>query len=132
MPVNDPVSDLIVRIQNAGRVRKELVEIPFSGLKQEIVKVLKGEGYVGKTDPVVRGGRKWIRVNLKYTAEKQPVIQKILRISRPGKRVYANQKDLRNLSRGIEVLVVSTSKGVMSHQKAIQDGHGGEVLLSVV
>ena len=127
----DPISDLLIRIQNAARVRKEAVEIPFSSLKNEVVKVLRNEGFLGKTDPVIRKGRKWIRIGLKYTAEKVSVIQQLKRISRPGRRVYAHSMDLRNLARNSELVILSTNKGVMSHPRAIKEKRGGEVLLSV-
>ena len=131
MSITDPIADLLVHIRNAYSVRRESVEIPFSNLKLEIVKVLKGEGYFTKSDPVVREGKKWIRVGLKYMPNRQSVIRRLVRVSRPGRRIYADRSTLIEMGRRVELLVISTSRGVMSHRRAIQENHGGEVLMSV-
>ena len=130
MSMNDPISDMLIRIRNAQQAEKESVSMPSSKLKVAIAKVLKDEGYID--DFAVRGevAKPVLEVGLKYYAG-SPVIEKIERVSRPGLRIYKPSRDIPNVMNGLGVAIVSTSKGVMTDRKARGMGIGGEVLCIV-
>ncbi len=128
---NDPVSDMLTRIRNALMARHRTVAVPKSKLKVEIARILKEEGYVedysvGDETPVPM-----IHIQLKYYGsrrERQPVITKLQRVSKPGRRVYRKRSDLPIVLSGTGIAIITTPKGVMTAQKARREGVGGEVL----
>lgn len=134
--VSDPISDMLTRIRNAVMMGHNTVAMPSSKLKVAIAKILKEEGYVGGYE-VVDGkvaGSKVLRVRLKYVGERrerQPVITGLERVSRPGRRIYSNKKEIPWVLAGIGIAILSTPKGVMTGQRARQLGVGGEVLCKV-
>ena len=129
--MTDPVGDLLTRIRNGQRAGKETITTPASGLRENLLKVLEREGYIRGFERVaVREGIDEIRVDLKYN-EGSPVINKIERISKPGRRVYAKIKDLQKVYNGLGISILSTPRGVMSDQEARQANVGGEVLCQV-
>ncbi|KES10475.1 Ribosomal protein S8 [Snodgrassella alvi SCGC AB-598-O02] len=129
MSMHDPISDMLTRIRNAQRANKASVIMPSSKLKVAIAKVLKEEGYV--EDFVVTSETKaTLEIQLKYYAG-QPVIERIQRVSRPGLRVYKGSNDIPSVMNGLGVVIVSTSKGVMTDRKARANGIGGELLCVV-
>ncbi len=127
----DPIADMLTRIRNAGRANHDTVEMPASRLKVELARVLKEEGYI--TDFKVReeGKFKILAVGVKYESEKQPVIRKIQRVSKPGLRVYKKAKNLQKVLGGLGISIVSTSKGLLTDRKARKENVGGEVLCQV-
>jgi len=130
MSLTDPISDMLTRIRNAQAAGLDVVEMPFSKLKGEVVGVLKHEGYL--TDFVVEGGKKKVlRVYLKYTEDHEPVIRGIRRESRPGLRRYVPAGKIPRVLSGLGVAVLSTSSGVMTDKEARKQKVGGEVLCSV-
>lgn len=130
MSMTDPIADMLTRIRNAQRARKETVTIPASALKLAIVEVLKQEGYVDSVESGADGAKRSITVGLKYHRN-EPVIERIERVSRPGLRVYAGADDLPKVQGGLGVAIVSTSGGVMTDRQARTQGRGGEVLCIV-
>ncbi len=134
--VSDPISDMLTRIRNAIMIGHNSVAMPSSKLKVAIAKILKEEGYIGGYE-VVDGkivGSKVLRIRLKYIGERRerhPVITGLERISRPGRRVYSNKKEIPWVLSGIGIAILSTPKGVMTGQRARQLGVGGEVLCKV-
>ena len=129
MTMQDPIADLLTRIRNAQLAGHESVNIPFSKLKLQIVKVLKEEGYVDEflvSDEV----KSQISVSLKYV-EGEPVIEQINRISRPGLRIYKDSGAVPTVNGGLGISIVSTNKGVMTDRAARKQGIGGEVLCTV-
>jgi small subunit ribosomal protein S8 len=128
---NDPVADMLTRIRNALLARHRTVGVPKSKLKVEIARILKEEGYiedysVGDETPVPM-----IHIQLKYYGsrrERQPVITKLQRVSKPGRRVYRKRSDLPIVLSGTGIAIITTPKGVMTAQKARREGVGGEVL----
>jgi small subunit ribosomal protein S8 len=132
MSMTDPVSDLLTRIRNACQEQHEKVEIPASRLKANIVKVLKDEGYV-RSFRLFRddAGHPVLRVYPKYTDDGKSVIRKLRRISKPGLRQYSGYNAIRPVLNGAGIVVLSTSQGVMSGQKAKELRLGGEVLCEV-
>ena len=129
MSMHDPISDMLTRIRNAQRANKVSVSMPSSKLKVAIAKVLKEEGYV-EDFAVSAETKATLEIQLKYYAG-QPVIECIQRVSRPGLRVYKGSNDIPSVMNGLGVVIVSTSKGVMTDRKARANGIGGELLCVV-
>lgn len=126
--MTDPIADMFARIKNAITRKKESVRIPGSNFKRRILDVLKKEGYIldYKVEPINEYRYDFI-VSLKYYKGK-PVINDIIRISKPGRRLYSSYKDIPVVFKGIGMTIVSTSKGVMSHKEAQKEKVGGEVI----
>jgi small subunit ribosomal protein S8 len=128
----DPIADMLTRIRNANRVGRRLVLIPKSKICTGIAQVLKDEGYIEEYDVIEDATHQGqIRVRLKYSSSGQKVIHTIDRRSKPGCRVYRKVDDLPNILNGMGIIVVSTSKGVMSDRKAREQNVGGELLCTV-
>lgn len=131
MSMTDPIADMLTRIRNAQTAAKTQVTMPASKLKAAIAQVLRDEGYiadfaVAPTAP----GKAELTVILKYF-EGQPVIDRIDRISKPGRRVFRGKGDLPKVMNGLGIAIVSTPQGLMSDRAARAAGHGGEVLCVV-
>jgi small subunit ribosomal protein S8 len=131
MAMTDPIADLLTRLRNAAREKHEKVEIPASRVKANIVRVLKEEGYIRNFRLQREEGRPTIKVFLKYTDEGQSVIQGIRRVSRPGLRKYSGYDGIPRPLSGAGIAILSTSKGVMTGQKARAQKIGGELLAEV-
>jgi len=128
----DPISDYLTRIRNAASAGHRVVEIPASNLKKEMTKILFEQGYILSYKFEESKVQDSIKIALKYDKEtKQPVIRKIERISKPGLRKYVNSTELPRVLNGLGIAIVSTSKGVMTNKKALQENVGGEVLCHV-
>ena len=127
----DPIADMLTRIRNANRVGRKLVLIPKSKICIGIAQVLKDEGYIEEFDLVDDERQGQIRVKLKYSAAGQKVIHTIDRQSKPGCRVYRGVDSLPKVLNGMGIVVISTSKGVMSDRKAREANVGGELLCTV-
>jgi small subunit ribosomal protein S8 len=132
MSMTDPIADLLTRIRNAYRVRHDRLDVPASRLKQEICQILKDEGFIH--DFRLRGegptGRS-LRIQLRYTAEGEPLVRRLQRVSRPGRRVYRKSADIKPVLNGLGVGIVSTSLGLLTDEAARQRGVGGEVLCEI-
>lgn len=130
MSWSDPIADMLTRVRNAQSAGLEIVEMPASRLKADIVKVLKDEGYV--SDFEVEGEiKKTLRIALKYNEESKPVIRGIRRESKPGLRRFCGWKDIPRVLGGLGVAIVSTSSGVMSGVEARRRKLGGEIICSI-
>jgi small subunit ribosomal protein S8 len=131
MNVTDPIGDLLARIRNAQQRGKSKVTTPASKLRERLLEVLQQEGYIrGFSVAQHEGGKAEIEIELKYF-DGEPVIKKIQRVSKPGRRVYASVETLPVVYRGLGISIVSTSKGVMSDTEARAQNVGGEVLCAV-
>lgn len=129
MITTDPIADYLTRIRNAQMAGHRVVEIPASNLKKNITKILYDNGYILKyifDDEVKPQGI--IKIALKYGANKEPVIRKLERVSRPGLRQFSRADDLPRVINGLGIAIVSTSKGVMTNKEAKRQHVGGEVL----
>jgi small subunit ribosomal protein S8 len=136
MSVTDPIADMLTRIRNAVMVGQTVVAMPGSSIKAEIAKILKEEGYIEGYDVVdgERPGQPVLRMRLKYFGERRqrhPIITGLVRVSRPGRRVYTRKQDIPWVLAGIGIAILSTPKGVMTGQRARQVGVGGEILCKV-
>ena len=130
MTISDPIADALTRIRNANMVKHESVCMPHSNLKEELIKVLKTQGYVDGYTVCEENGFKNICVTLKYT-NGQSVISGLQRISKPGLRVYSKAKNMPRVFDGMGIAVISTSKGLMTEKEARANKLGGEVLCYV-
>ena len=131
MAMTDPLGDMLTRIRNAQMRSKSSVLTPSSKLRSWVLEVLKDEGYIRsyelKKDD---SGRENLKVSLKYHGG-EPVIRELKRISKPGRRIYAEVKEIPTVRQGLGIAIVSTSKGVMSGNKARSFNIGGEILCTV-
>ena len=124
MNLTDPIADMLTRIRNANSSKHETVDVPKSKVKKAIADILVEEGYIkGYTED-----DRNIKITLKYVGNKQKVISGLKRISKPGLRVYAECEILPYVLNGLGIVLVSTSKGVMTDKKARELGIGGEVM----
>ena len=131
MAVNDPISDLITRIRNAGLRNKSKISSPSSKLRMTVLDVLKSEGYIRDFSQTDFGdGKSEIEIELKY-AEGSPVLREISRVSKPGRRVYVGSKSIPQVANGLGISIRSTPKGVMADHQAREQNVGGEVLCQI-
>ncbi len=136
MSVSDPIADMLTRIRNAVAVGQPTVAMPSSKVKVEIAKIMKEEGYLEGFE-IADGeipAQKVLRIKIKYVGERRerkPVFNSLVRISRPGRRVYTKKQDIPWVLSGMGVAIISTPKGVMTGQRARQLGVGGEILCKV-
>jgi small subunit ribosomal protein S8 len=133
MAMTDPLGDMLTRIRNGQRAKKDSVVSPASGLRTRVLDVLQREGYIrGYSEEVLgtRGQHKGIRIELKYF-EGAPAIQHVARVSKPGRRVYSGSTELPVIRNGLGITIVSTPKGVLSDAEARAQNVGGEILAEV-
>ena len=128
--VNDSIADMLTRIRNAQTAKHETVTVETSIMKKSIAQILLDEGYISAFEEVDAGKNKNLVIGLKYV-NKSKVITGLKRISKPGRRIYAGCEDLPKVLGGLGIVIVSTSKGVMTDREARKLGIGGEVLAYV-
>ena len=131
MSQTDPIADMLTRIRNAVRARKKEVNLPSSGIKVEIAKILREEGFIRNYKVIEDKKQGILNITLKYAEENQKVITGIRRVSSPGCRIYCTKDSVPKVLDGLGIAIVSTSKGLMSGQKCEETGIGGEVLCSI-
>ncbi|UCH21826.1 MAG: 30S ribosomal protein S8 [Deltaproteobacteria bacterium] len=131
MATSDPIADMLTRIRNAARAKFNRVDIPGSGMKNEIAKILKAEGYIRNYKFIKDGKQGILRVYLKYGADQQSVIFGLKRISKPSRRVYLKSRDIKPVLSGMGISILSTSKGIMTDKNARKEKVGGEVLCNI-
>lgn len=130
MSMTDPISDFLTRIRNGQSSGKVEVVCPSSKIKLAIARVLKDEGFIENFAVLDEDDKPTLRVQLKYY-DGRPVIDRLERVSKPGLRIYKGKDELPTVLGGLGVVIVSTSKGVMTGRQARENGHGGEVLCIV-
>ncbi len=131
---SDPIADLLTRIRNANVVFKEYVDVPASNMKKMICDILKREGFIQDYKYIEDGRQGILRVHMKYKGQRRSrerVIKGIVRVSKPGKRVYVAKDEIPKVKNGIGVAILTTSKGVMTDKEARTVGVGGEVIAYV-
>jgi small subunit ribosomal protein S8 len=128
MNISDPIADMLTRVRNASRARHTEVIVPASRTKREIARILKEEGFIADVREERDGVAQLLHIELKYVDGKVPVVSGLKRISKPGLRVYARKTDIPRVLGGLGVVIVSTSKGIMTGTQAKQAQLGGEIL----
>ena len=131
MSMTDPIADFLTRIRNGMRSDRDAVDIPASRFKVELARILREQGYIEdySVEPAAVG--EVVRVRLKYTQDRSPVITGIQRVSRPGRRTYVQANEIPKVLGGMGTAIVSTSRGVMTGHDARRQGVGGEVVAYV-
>ena len=131
MSMTDPLGDMLTRIRNGVARRKSSVSTPASNLRARVLDVLQAEGYIrGYSKVEFENGKSELNIELKYY-EGAPVIRKIDRVSKPGRRVYVSVKSIPQVANGLGITILSTPKGVMADHQAREQNVGGEILCSV-
>ena len=130
MALTDPLGDMLTRIRNGQRAKKDSVVTPASKLRANVLEVLKREGYIRGYTEEELAGHAGLRVELKYF-EGQPAIKHVARVSKPGRRIYSGSQDLPRVRNGLGITIVSTPKGVLSDAEARDQNVGGEILAEV-
>lgn len=128
---SDPIADLLTRIRNGVHAKAPSVEVPYSKIKEEIVKILALEGFVESYEVTTETKFPSLRITMRYDATRRPLIHKINRISRPGLRVYRGSAEIKPKRSGLMTQIVSTSSGLMTDREARKRNIGGEVLCEV-
>jgi small subunit ribosomal protein S8 len=132
MAANDTISDMLTRIRNSCLVKHSTTIVPTTKMTRNIARVLEQEGFIDSFEESGEGIDKHLVISLKYKGRnRQPIINTLKRVSKPGLRVYSNRKELPRVLGGIGVAIVSTSSGVMTDRDARRQGIGGEVLCYV-
>jgi small subunit ribosomal protein S8 len=127
----DPIADFLTRIRNGLRADHDEVEMPASAFKTEIARILKEQGYIDDYETESARVGKVLRVRLKYTEDRKPVILGLERLSKPGRRRYVTASNVPRVYGGMGTAIVSTSKGVMTGHDARREGVGGELVARV-
>jgi small subunit ribosomal protein S8 len=128
---SDPIADLLTRIRNASRAEHEKVDIPASKLKVRLAEILKEEGFIKNFRLIEDAKQGVLRVYLKYGTGGEKIISGLVRVSRPGRRVYVSKDKVPHILGGMGVAIVSTSRGVMTDRETRRQQLGGEVLAYV-
>ena len=126
--MSDRIADMLAQISNANHKFKETIDIPASKFKVELARVLKEEGYIAGYRVSQEKGLSTIRVTMKYTAQKERVIQGVKRVSKPGLRIYRKWTEIGPVQNGLGTAIISTSRGMITGQKAREKKVGGEVV----
>lgn len=130
--VTDPIADYLTRIRNAIKARQRVVEVPASGIKKELTKILFDKGYILNYKFIEDNKQGIIKIALKYHPQtKTPAIKNLKRISTPGLRQYRGVKDLPKVLNGLGIAIISTSKGLMTDKEARKENVGGEIICYV-
>ncbi len=128
--MTDPIADMLNRIRNAQMAAKPSVTMSYSKFKYELALLLERKGFVGKIEKTGKKVKKQITIDLKYE-EKQPIIERLRRVSKPGQRIYGSFKELRKVRGGYGAAVISTSKGLMTDDEARKQKLGGEIVCEI-
>ena len=131
MSVTDPIADMLTRIRNASLARHRDVTLPSSKVKREIARILAEEGFIDGYKTSSDGIQEYLELGLKYIEGKSPVVAGLKRISKPGLRVYARKTEIPRVLGGLGIVIISTSRGIMTGQQARKLNLGGEVLCYV-
>ncbi len=131
MSMTDPIADMLTRMRNAIERRHPIVEIPHSKIKESLAYILRDEGFVQTVEVVPDGDFRKIRVTLKYTEERRPVLTHLKRLSTPGRRLYTGANSIPRALGGMGVVIVSTPRGLLTGARARRENVGGELICEV-
>ncbi|MCP4049553.1 MAG: 30S ribosomal protein S8 [bacterium] len=128
MAITDPIADMFTRIRNALQEKHEALVMPHSNIKASIAKILKEEGFIKSYEKKEKSKLSFLKIVLKYDDEGIPVLSKIKRVSKPGKRIYVQKKNVPKVLNGFGISLLSTSKGILSGREARLNNVGGELI----
>ena len=128
MQITDSIADMLTRIRNANSAKHETVQIPASNMKKAIAQILVDEGYIKSYKVIENGQQGIVEIALKYGPNRSQVLTGLRRVSKPGLRIYSSCEDMPKFMNGLGVVILSTSKGIMTDRDARRQNVGGEVL----
>ncbi len=131
MSMTDPIADLLTRIRNANMAKLQKLDVPSSNMKVSIANVLRGAGFIKNYKVIADQKQGILRIYLKFIDEKEPVINEIKRISKPGSRRYVKSDEIPSVKNGMGIAILSTSKGILADKAAREAGLGGEILCTI-
>ena len=131
MSMTDPIADLLTRIRNANMAKMQKLDVPSSNIKVSIANVLRNAGFIKNYKVIADQKQGILRIYLKFIDEKDPVINEIKRISRPGSRKYVKSDEIPSVKNGMGIAILSTSKGILADKAAREAGLGGEILCTI-
>jgi small subunit ribosomal protein S8 len=131
MSVNDPISDMLTRIRNAGMAQKSETSMPATKILVAIANILKSEGYIRDFEVIEKRPQDQLNIQLSYGPDKRHTIREIKRVSKPGLRVYAGKNEIPRVKSGLGIAIVSTPDGVLTGYEARRRGIGGEVICTI-
>ncbi len=131
MAMSDPIADVLTRIRNAAGAQFDSVDIPGSTMKTELARVLKEEGFIKGYKFLKDNKQGILRVYLKYDKQQNPVILGLKRISKPSRRIYVKSKDIKPVLKGMGIVILSTSRGIMTDKRARKENVGGEIICNI-
>ncbi len=131
MSMTDPIADMLTRIRNGNLAKQDKVDIPASNFKAGIAKVLKNEGYIKNSKIIKDRKQGLLRVYLKYGPKNERTIEGIKRVSKPGRRIYSGFEEIPKIRGGLGIMILSTSKGIMTDREARKKKMGGELICSI-
>jgi small subunit ribosomal protein S8 len=131
MSMTDPIADLLTRIRNANMAKLQKLDIPSSNMKVSIANVLRSAGFIKNYKVIADQKQGILRIYLKFIDEKDPVINEIKRISKPGSRRYVKSDEIPSVKNGMGIAILSTSKGILADKAAREAGLGGEILCTI-
>lgn len=129
--MTDPIADMLTRMRNALMIERPYVDMPWSRMKTGVADVLQREGYIWDYEVIDTVPAKTLRVNLKYSATGERVIQRLTRVSKPGRRIYAESRKLPEVMQGMGICILSTNQGMLSSRECKAKHVGGEILCEV-
>jgi len=134
----DPIADMLTRIRNASRVKKEVVVLPLSKIKYNIAKILERDGWIKSVEVIKINSRKnstmafdELKLTLHYENDGKPTITSLKRISKPGRRIYTSKEKLPKVLNNLGVAIISTSHGLMTNKEAVKQNIGGEIICEI-
>ena|SRR6266498_5242078 len=131
MSMTDPIADLLTRIRNANMAKLQKLDVPSSNMKVNIANVLRSAGFIKNYKVIADQKQGILRIYLKFIDEKDPVINEIKRISKPGSRRYVKSDEIPSVKNGMGIAILSTSKGILADKAAREAGLGGEILCTI-
>jgi small subunit ribosomal protein S8 len=126
--MTDPIADMLTRIRNAVRIERTVLDMPASQMRRGIAQVLKDEGYIWDFEEIDTVPAKTLRLHMKYGPNGERLINRIDRVSKPGRRIYLGYRELKPILGGMGIQILSTPRGVISDRRARSEKIGGEVL----
>lgn len=127
----DVIANMLTIIRNGCMAKKTDVLVPHSKEKEKILAIMKNEGFIQNYETVASEGRSYLKIKLSYDDKKRPIINQLVRISKPGRRIYVSHSEITPVRRGLGLAILSTSKGVMTDKDAIKNNVGGELICKI-
>lgn len=129
--MTDPIADMLTRIRNALLMKHEQVTVPYSRMKEAVLKIIAETGFIKGYEVLGESIRKQLVVQLKYAGDGKGVIANLKRVSKPSRRIFSAYEDLKPYRRGFGVQILSTSRGVLSDEEARRQKVGGEIIMEI-